>query len=463
MACLAAPPLTRSRASSTNVRPPLTLSTLGARRRSNSLLDLPPPTPSPLLSPCNSPHNSPLEPNASPRLVPLSIPSSKPDSLTSFISKVLQLFGHSPMHSVPSTPSSPRHSRASTDDTILPMSASPTRSTFVQSFPEKNVVTWVWPTSPSQYTPVLLVLVLFPLSTALVVSSMYTLPITTFWPGTLQDIAQLGRELSGFSQSGPASMAHVVAVISVLTMWNHAWSIPGSVLWNVLAGALFSPIYATLLFTLLTSVGSVFATLLAAPLAPFLEHLFPRALDFTRIALEGDSPGSSTKAKSSAWVRLSVLRLIGIVPWSGINITCGVCRVAIRECFLGSLIGSLPWTAVTCQIGDILQTVASNPSPSKQTVQSLLTSPEVLFKLAFLTILSLAPILGRNRLREWLSPAAALLDQEMSSAAEERVSRWVWIKEWQGRIRLPSRSRAQEAFRKELEVLTQEKNQSLPL
>lgn len=219
---------------------------------------------------------------------------------------------------------------------------------------------------------------------------------------------------------------------------------------------------------MLTTVGSVCASLLATPLAPFLSQFFPRALDMTRSAIEGDSNSddSTTTKHSQAWVRLSILRLIGVVPWAGINIACGVCGVAIRDCFLGSFLGSLPWTAVTCQIGDILQTVASNPSPTQQSVRGLLTSPQILSKLVFLSILSLAPILGRNQLRQWVSASvvsassSALRDMDRP---EERISRWAWVKDWQSKIRVPSRSRTREAFKKELETLVQEKNASLPL
>ena len=126
---------------------------------------------------------------------------------------------------------------------------------------------------------------------------------------------------------------------------------------NVLAGALFSPALATLFLTLLTTLGSLCATLLSTPLSPFLTHLFPRALDLARAALSGDSEldqnspcTDSSKPKKSAWVRLSVLRLVGVVPWSAINIACGVCNVSLTDCLLGSFIGCLPWTAVTCQV-----------------------------------------------------------------------------------------------------------------
>lgn len=70
----------------------------------------------------------------------------------------------------------------------------------------------------------------------------------------------------------------------------------------------------------------------------------------TRNALGGDSDSDHLKPKSSPWVRLSIMRLIGVVPWSGINIACGVCGVSLTDCMLGTFIGCLPWTAVTCQV-----------------------------------------------------------------------------------------------------------------
>jgi len=165
-------------------------------------------------------------------------------------------------------------------------------------------------------------------------------------------------------------MVHVVLVMSISAIWKHAWSIPGSVLWvcyshtgfqtytiyfqNVLAGALFPPFYATILLAVLTALGSACSTLLSKPLGPFVSSFSPRVLDATRHALAGfdhnmSVPQSRMKA-SPAWVRLSILRLIGVVPWSGINIACGVCNVALVDCMLGAFLGCLPWTVVTCQV-----------------------------------------------------------------------------------------------------------------
>jgi len=298
---------------------------------------------------------------------------------------------------------------------------------------------------------------MFPISTVLVVIAFCTLPFTFSWPQNLADLAQLGRDLHGYSQSGPGALAHVVGVVSAATIWMHAWSIPGSVLWNVLAGALFSPFLATLLLAVLTTIGSIFATLLSAPLSPFLARFFPRPLALARSIVDADS-GTSTKMTSPTWVRLTVLRLVGIVPWSGINVACGVLGVALCDCSLGTFIGAIPWTAVTCQIGDILQTLASTPSPNPQTISSVLTSPPIIIKLVFLSFLSLAPILGRDYLKAWVSPAIS--SASMEGHTEERVSRWMWVKDWRAKVRLPSRSRTRYDSELELEASLTEKVQT---
>ncbi|KAJ7507890.1 snare associated Golgi protein-domain-containing protein [Mycena galericulata] len=341
---------------------------------------------------------------------------------------------------------------------VLPLSAAPDQSSFSPA--DTKIPSQSHQRFPSAHVPMLFVMLLLPLSTALVLLSLTTLPITVSWPRTLPDLAQLGRELLGYSQSGPAQTAHVVAVLSLTAVWKHAWSVPGSVVWNVLAGALFSPAFATVLMTTLTTLGSACATLLAMPLGPLITRFFPRALEITRHALEGDSD-APTKPRSSPWVRLSVLRLIGVVPWSGINIACGVTGVSIWDCMLSTFIGALPWTTVTCQIGDILQTVASHPSPTPQTVTSLLTSPSIIIKLVLLSFLSLAPILGRDYLRALIAhePPPPPVAAAAASGEEKRVSRWTvaWVQDWRTKIRMASRSRTREASQHELDVLVDEK------
>ncbi|KAF8845874.1 hypothetical protein BDN67DRAFT_940937 [Paxillus ammoniavirescens] len=450
---LAVPP-NRSRASSTSIRPALSISinTLG-RRRSSSLVFPAQQNSEPSSPVVFQPHDQPNSRTSS------SATLSHPSMFAVIVSKCFDLLHVPKQHPINwSTPSSP-HS-VGEDDLVLPLSAS-SQSTFGDLSNEKESKShrW-WSRTAVPHEPILFVMLLFPLSTALVFSSLYSLPISVTWPRTLSEVAELGQELQKYSQSGAVPLAHVIGVLSVTATWKHAWSIPGSVIWNVLAGALFHPLLATLLLSVLTTIGSVFATLLCMPLAPVLSRLFPRALDMTRNALEGESDlATGSTSRSPAWVRLSILRLIGVVPWSGINIACGVCGVPLSNCLLGAFIGCLPWTAVTCQIGDILQTVASAPSPGHQTVSSLLTSPDIICKLVFLSFLSLAPILGRDRLRALISKSHPSQSDRTGSTGHERQTRWVWVRDWKTKMRMPSRSRNQDM--KKLDELVQEKS-SLP-
>ncbi|KAI0307313.1 snare associated Golgi protein-domain-containing protein [Multifurca ochricompacta] len=438
MTTLSPPPM-RHRASSTNLRPALTLSTLGPRPKACTLLDPIPATP-PVTA---DPHK-------------MSSVLASPSRLSILLERCWELLHVDSYLSPQSIPSSPR---SSSEDSVLPMST--TTTAFDDDVDEKQATlsqlssfrSW-WRGIPSAHTPILFVIIMFPVSTALVVLSFCSLPFTFTWPQNLTDLAQLGRELHGYSQSGPGALAHVIGVVSAATIWMHAWSVPGSVLWNVLAGALFSPFWATLLLAVLTTIGSIIATLLSTPLSPFLTRFFPRPLALARSVFDADSV-ASTKATSPVWVRLTVLRLIGIVPWSGINVASGVLGIALWDCFLGTFIGAIPWTAVTCQIGDILQTFASTPSPNPQTISSVLASPSIIIKLVFLSFLSLAPILGRDYLKAWLSPSSV----GRGGQTEERVSRWTWVTEWRAKVRLPSRSRTRRDPEVELGAFATEKMQ----
>ncbi|KDQ12719.1 hypothetical protein BOTBODRAFT_97574, partial [Botryobasidium botryosum FD-172 SS1] len=269
------------------------------------------------------------------------------------------------------------------------------------------------------YTPLLLLISVFIISFLPVLAALSSLPITREFPRTLPDISRLGHELQAYADSGFAGKAHVLLVLSITAVWKHSWSVPGSVLVNVLCGTLLPPVPAILLLTVLTTIGSIFSTLLSTPLAPFVTAFFPRALDLTRNALEGSSPSSLTSSSLSSsineksekegdkkdtpvWVRLTIMRLIGIVPWSGINVACGVCGVSLWDCAMGAFIGTMPWTAVTCQVGDILQTLAASKATgaaSTETLSSVLSSPGVIMKLIFLSALSLGPVLGREKLK----------------------------------------------------------------
>jgi uncharacterized membrane protein YdjX (TVP38/TMEM64 family) len=183
---------------------------------------------------------------------------------------------------------------------------------------------------------------------------------------------------------------------------------------------LLPPGLAILLQTTLTTIGSIIAALIAAPLTPLVTRFFPSIKTLTRVALIP----SSSSSNSYPWARLALLRLSGIVPWFSINFFSGLVRprISLLQCFIGAFIGVLPWTAVTCQIGDILSSLhlstgggemygyvdsddalSSATAMATQTISSILTSREALLKLALLTLLSLAPVLAKDKLWAWLN------------------------------------------------------------
>ena len=77
----------------------------------------------------------------------------------------------------------------------------------------------------------------------------------------------------------------------------------------------------------------------------------------------------------------------------------------------------------------------------------------------FLSFLSLAPILGRDHLKAWLSPATSSVG--IDEQTNDRVSRWMWVTEWRAKVRLPSRSRTRQDPELELEASLTEKMQIL--
>ena len=229
MALVVPPPSNRSRANSTCVRPALSINTLGRRRSSSLVLPVQQPdTDVPTVGP------SP----------PLAI--SQPSMLSVIAAKCLELLHLAKLHPfVSSSPSSPHSSDV---DLVLPLSAS-SQSTFGDVLSEKDGGSYRWrPFHPSvshalalsrppyssfsqAHAPILLVMLLFPLSTSFVFLSLYSLPISVTWPRTLAELAELGRELQKYSQLGPGPFAHVIGVLSITAAWKHAWSIPGSVIW----------------------------------------------------------------------------------------------------------------------------------------------------------------------------------------------------------------------------------------
>ncbi|CAD6888650.1 unnamed protein product [Tilletia laevis] len=367
----------------------------------------------------------------------------------------------------PAAPSSHRHTPTSTTSALTARFASPRRRACPSSptegtapdspcatrsrFPRAGVA------SLPQHLPALLVLAaIFILSTTAIVVALTTLPIhlppspnsTSFTNRlthlTLADIKALTTSLKQYARTGTASQQqlqeqdvgelvagplglglaklHVLLVLAALFTWKQAFTIPGSIIMNVIFGALYGTFWGTLYTSLLTAFGGMCCYLLCSPLSPLIASLpgLKRPLHAIRTALDPDaaaqaetqngnsngedemvevgtgtrrsgviprsasrqrergpllspSPSQHTthesKASSSSsssylgnpqtYSYLLLLRLLPIIPYGITNIACSVLRTPLLPFVLTLALGSIPWNVLTCQVGELLDEVLS--------------------------------------------------------------------------------------------------------
>ena len=127
-------------------------------------------------------------------------------------------------------PGSPSSIATSLPSPVL--SSSPTNSLFpllTLVAKDSSSETPLTPTSElATYYPILLVILLFPISSAAILATLSTLPIPSGFPKTIADVRQLGYTLQAYSESGWTSLLHVLFALCLTALWKHAWSIPGA-------------------------------------------------------------------------------------------------------------------------------------------------------------------------------------------------------------------------------------------
>jgi len=269
----------------------------------------------------------------------------------------------------------------------------------------------------------------FVVSLGVVAALVMSLPITSLHslPKQVSDLQILSAEIRSYMASSSTGWWHTIGVLVVTGMWKHSWSVPGAVVLNILVGSLMPPIPALILLTFITSFGSLGAYLLSRPLAPLIALAFPKPLALVRTAIGAYDPNldprssadrefGADKKTTSVWRRLLIMRAMGIVPWSGMNVACGVVGVDYITFLLTTAAGSASWSYVTASVGDILSQVAlpadavvtgfEAPTSidgvplgvaSGQSLTSLLRDPALIFKLVILSGISLLPVLFKSR------------------------------------------------------------------
>ncbi|KAJ9120697.1 hypothetical protein QFC22_002628 [Naganishia vaughanmartiniae] len=278
----------------------------------------------------------------------------------------------------------------------------------------------------------------FVISLGIVAAAVVSLPIASLksLPKKVSDLQILSAEIRSYMASSSAGWWHTVFVLTLTGMWKHSWSVPGAVvlvrdfiyaLGNILVGSLLDPIPALLLLTFITSFGSLGAYSLSRPLAPLIALIFPKPLALVRSAINGSDqpteniamhdlttrrPASDSAVQPTIWRRLLIMRAMGLVPWSGMNVACGVVGVNPVTFLLTTAAGTASWSYVTASVGDILHQMAIPASSGVgmdglpltdpnamggQSLSSLLRDPALIFKMVVLSLISLIPALFKSR------------------------------------------------------------------
>lgn len=134
---------------------------------------------------------------------------------------------------------------------------------------EEAIINTISAKSLKNFIPQLLLLLALFLSSFFVIALMITTLPGLFIPHSLTEIPTLATSLETYRSSTRLADIHIFIVLSSLFLWKQAFSIPGSVLTNILFGVLYGTFKGTLLaclFTAVGSTGSYFISILIAPL-----------------------------------------------------------------------------------------------------------------------------------------------------------------------------------------------------
>ncbi|BGP33770.1 hypothetical protein JCM10296v2_005574 [Rhodotorula toruloides] len=268
------------------------------------------------------------------------------------------------------------------------------------------------PKSLRDFVPQLAILIsLFLSSFAVIAFTISTLP-GLFLPHSVSDLPALTATLTTYRSSSFLAELHLFTVLTLLFLWKQCFSIPGSVLTNILFGALYGTTVGTWWACLWTAAGSTGAYAIALVIAPLVEYYFAKPLDMTRKALKLPRPGLAPSppgvaqqavaplSSSDLFSHLLLARFFPLLPYSVLNVISGVLRLPLGPFFTTLLIGSFPFNFATVSIGNLVALAASDPSVP---LGDKIWSRQVVLKLVAVTLVSVLPLAFKDHLKRALS------------------------------------------------------------
>ncbi|XP_050729896.1 transmembrane protein 41B-like isoform X3 [Eriocheir sinensis] len=200
-------------------------------------------------------------------------------------------------------------------------------------------------------------------------------------PRDIEDAKSLGRVLSHYKER---YFTEVLLGVFVTYIFLQTFAVPGSIFLSILSGFLFRWELALLLICFCSATGASFCYLLSYLVGrPIVLKYLP---DRTKSWQE-----KVDKQRDNLLFYIIFLRITPFLPNWFINITSPIINVPLWPFWLGTFIGVAPPSILAVQAGTTLYQLTSSSDAFSLTSVVLL---------ALAAILSLVPIILKNRLRE---------------------------------------------------------------
>ncbi|CAO3648184.1 unnamed protein product [Mucor hiemalis] len=228
-------------------------------------------------------------------------------------------------------------------------------------------------------------------------------------PRTLEDVQQTALQLDELISNSWTGYGSVTVVFAVLYLWQQAFSIPGSVLLNLLAGYLYGITMGTIWTSLLTAGGAT----LAYGLAILVGEPLIRVPWFARKAEPLYRQVEQERQNGGLFWWLLFARLFPFSPYWFINLISPLLDIPVSPFFWSTFFGSMPYNFICAQAGDVLGDLTST---------SDIVSVSLIFKLLVVSFISLVPVIWGKAIQKWTRKVMGLppvLDLDLEKSANE--------------------------------------------
>ena len=178
-----------------------------------------------------------------------------------------------------------------------------------------------------------------------------------FPPTNVEEAKQFIRIFSGatFVLTSDSSL---ITIFSLFYLWKQTFAIPGSLILNVMAGALFGPIVAIPTCCLLTAIGSSLCYLWSG----FIPISF-LLVKSRKLAMAIDKFKATVEKKDSVlslWIFLTSARIFPLTPHWLMNMMAPIVGIKLVPFFVTCFIGMIPYVAITTTAGTTFASAVSS-------------------------------------------------------------------------------------------------------